>query len=75
MVEGDAQVMNIRLAQRNYRSGWLLCLAAMLFPTAVAFGQSVAADAKQYRFEVATIKPNVKHDGTWRLEFTPDGFK
>jgi uncharacterized protein (TIGR03435 family) len=70
--------MNIRNAQRNYRAGWLLCVAT-LFSVAVSHAQGttqqgVVAGAKQYRFEVATIKPNVARDGRSKVWFTPDGF-
>jgi uncharacterized protein (TIGR03435 family) len=74
IVEGKAQVVNNRSAQSEFWGRRLLCVAAMLFAATMAGAQSPEAGAKQYRFEVATIKPNVKHDGSWRLEFTPDGF-
>jgi len=66
--------VNIRDAQRQYRRWRLLCIAALLFSSVFAHAQGPAAQTKQYRFEVATVKPTAKRDGSWRLQFTVDGF-
>jgi len=66
--------VNSRNAQRQYRGWRLLCIAAVLFAAVFAHAQGPAVEAKQYRFEVETIKPNARRDGSWKLEFTVDGF-
>jgi uncharacterized protein (TIGR03435 family) len=66
--------VNISNTQRQYRGRRLLSVVAMLFAAAMTHAQSPVAGGRQARFEVASIKPNTRHDGSWKLEFTSDGF-
>jgi uncharacterized protein (TIGR03435 family) len=59
------------------RKTLLLLVAAVLTQAAIAQQAgvpAVAAASKVPAFEVATIKPTARTDGSWRLQPTPDGY-
>ncbi len=61
----------------HFRKGLPLLVAALVGPAALALQANApgpAGAAKAPGFEVATIKPNPRTDGAWRLQPTPDGY-
>jgi uncharacterized protein (TIGR03435 family) len=66
------------MTRRIARDLLFFILAGIAIATLTAFAQEAPAPTpaatKPRAFEVATIKPNNKNDGRWRLQPTPDGY-